>query len=88
MSRENRPAWFKMFLHHKKLVYTYSAEDVGNGVKAAFAYFDVGEVPDSDNMTPNATSIFIVMQEYIDEAFAEYQSRVENGKKGVRPKNQ
>ena len=84
MAKEKRATWFKMFLHHKRLVYAYSAEDVGNGLKAAFAYFEAGEVP--EDLSPNAFSIFLVMQEYIDEAIADYEKSVEDGKKGGRPK--
>ncbi len=85
MAKAGGPMWWKMFRQQRAVIDGASAADVGNGLKAAFAYFD-GEDVNSDDLTPAAFMVFCVMRPYIDESKADYEKAVENGRKGGRPK--
>lgn len=80
--KNNRPAWFKMFLHQKALIDSVPNESAGLALKAVFAYFDTGELPELD---PLSFAVFASIKPYIDESFEDYARDVENGKKGGRP---
>lgn len=77
MAKEKRATWFKMFLHQKAIVEAVSDAEAGKAIKAIFAYFDTGEVPD---MTEPAFLVFAAIKPYVDEAIMDYAARVERGK--------
>ena len=80
MLKQKRPAWFKMFLHQKALIDAVSDETAGKALKACFAYFDNGEVPDIDQ---TAFAVFSAIKPYIDESYQDYQISVTSGKAGA-----
>ena len=77
-----RPTWFKIFLHQRALVDAVSDETAGKALKAAFRYFDDGEI---EQMEPMVFAVFSTVKPYIDEAFRDYAESVAHGKRGGRP---
>lgn len=77
------PAWFKLWLHHMPLLNAVPDEVVGRVIKAALHYFATGETMPLGQLE---TVIFSAIRADIDEANADYQRDVENGRKGGRPK--
>lgn len=73
--RENRPAWFKMFLSHKPMIDSVSDETAGKALKALFRYFDTGELPELD---PLAKLVFDSMRPYVDESFSDFEEKQRN----------
>ena len=82
--RASRPSWFKFFSNTKTMLEASSDESAGKAVKAAVAYLEnrEGEVRDLD---PLAMALFAALKESVDEAYADFERRVENGKTGGRP---
>ncbi len=78
--RERRATWFKCFLSSKATIDAVPDENVGRGLKAAFAYFEDRAEPELD---PLSRVIFCAMRPYIDEAFKDYASRVQDGLDGA-----
>lgn len=78
--RERRATWFKCFLSSKATVDAIPDENVGKGLKAAFAYFDNKTIPPLD---PLSNVVFCVMRPYIDEAFSDYEASVRAGQSGA-----
>lgn len=77
--KEKRATWFKCFLSTKATIDAVPDENVGRGLKAAFAYFENKTEPDLDALS---NVVFCAMRPYIDEAFADYDASVEAGKIG------
>lgn len=80
--KEKRPTWWKMFNHQRAAIDSVSDADAGNGLKAAFRYFD-GEDVDTTKLSQQAFTVFCVIRPYIDEAKADYLARVEDGNRGA-----
>lgn len=78
--RERRATWFKCFLSSKATIDAIPDENVGKGLKAAFAYFESKTVPELD---PLANVVFCAMRPYIDEAFEDYEESVKAGRSGA-----
>lgn len=84
MAREKKPS---MFANRRDIIDSIPDEDVGSGLKAAFAYFDDEEVNESE-LSQLAKIVFNgVFRPYIDEAKKDYADSVENGKRGAAIKN-
>ena len=83
MAKPKRPAWFKVFLDQKTYIDVLPAEKVGNVVKAAFQYFDDGELKQLE--TDAEKMLFAGFKKNIDECFADYENSVQYGKTGGRP---
>lgn len=81
MSKPKRATWWKMFYHQRAAIESLSDADAGRGLKIAFQYFD-GEDIDADIVTPGAFTAFCVMKQYMDEAKADYEDSVTNGRTG------
>lgn len=81
MAKEKRATWWKMFYHQRAAIESVSDEDAGQGLKAAFRYFD-GEDISSEELTQAAFIVFCVMRPYIDESKRDYSVSVENGRRG------
>lgn len=79
MAKEKRATWWKMFYHQRAAIESVSDADAGQGLKAAFRYFD-GEEIEPEGITQAAFTVFCVIRPYIDEARADYQARVERGR--------
>ena len=92
MSKDKRPAWFKMFLHQGPLIMAVPDDAAGKALKAAFQYFDDGKEPELD---PLSMAVYAAIKPYIDEAFGDYERSSRAGKagnakrwgKGVSPPN-
>lgn len=82
MSKEKRATWWKMFYHQRAVIDSISDEEVGRGLKAAFQYFD-GEDISTEDLTPQAFTVFCVMRPYIDEAIQDYEKAIAQGRKGA-----
>ena len=78
MSKPKRATWWKMLYHQRAAIESISNEEVGAGLKAAFRYFD-GEDISTDELTPQAFTVFCVMRQYIDESIRNYEESVSNG---------
>lgn len=83
MSKQERPTWFKMFLHQKALIDSVSDEVAGKALKACFAYFNGEELPELD---PLVFAVFSAIKPYIDESWTDYRAKQERGRKGGAPK--
>lgn len=79
-AKVKRPTWFKIFLSTKATIDAIPDENVGKGLKAAFAYFDDRTEPELD---PLSNVVYCAMRPYIDEAFCDYQRSVDNGRNGA-----
>ena len=77
------PIWFKLWAHQKPMMDVLPDEVLGRSIKAAMHYFVSGEVPALGQLELVA---FSSIKSSMDEAFADYERDVENGKKGGRPK--
>lgn len=82
MAKLKRATWWKMFAHQRAALESISDNDVGKGLKAAFAYFD-GEDVEQIGLSPAAFTVFCVMRPYIDESMRDYEESVANGKEGA-----
>lgn len=78
--REKRATWFKCFLSSKATIDAVPDENVGKGLKAAFAYFQSKSVPVLD---PLSNVVFCAMRPYIDEAFEDYSNSQKHGRDGA-----
>lgn len=84
MAKKNqRPSWFKLWLHHKPLLDAVPDDVAGKAIKAALNYFATGEVIQLGQLE---MVVFASIKSDIDVANADYLRDVENGKKGGRPK--
>ena len=81
MAKEKRATWWKMFYHQRAVINSVTDEDVGKGLKAAFAYFD-GEEIKTDELSQGAFTVFCVIRPYIDESREDYKESVEYGRMG------
>lgn len=75
-----RPTWFKLWLNQKPLIDAVPDESVGKAIKAAYQYFDTGEVLDLD---PLSGAVFAVLKSQVDKAIEDYKDSVEFGKAGA-----
>ena len=80
MGKCKRATWFKCFLSLRATIDAIPDENVGKGLKAAFAYFENKKEPELD---PLSNVVFCAMRPYIDEAFSDYAARVQDGKNGA-----
>lgn len=81
---EKRPSWFKLFLHQKPIIDSVPDEVAGKAIKAAYHFFATKEELQLDALT---MIVYSSIKPYIEEAFANYETDVLNGRKGGRPKN-
>ena len=82
MAKEKRATWWKMFGHQRTAIEAVSDADAGKGLKAAFRYFD-GDSICADDLSQSAFIVFSVIRPYIDEAKADYEKSVKDGKRGA-----
>lgn len=80
MRKRKRATWFKCFLSSKATIDAVPDENAGKGLKAAFAYFESKKEPELDTLS---NVVFCAMRPYIDEAFDDYASRVQDGRNGA-----
>ena len=78
--RSRRAAWFKLWLSQRPLVEAMPDAAVGQAFKAAYRYFDTGEVTELD-LLPGA--VFAVLKAQADDAADAYVRSVEAGIAGA-----
>lgn len=78
--KTRRASWFKLWLNQKPLIDAVPDEVAGRALKAAYHYFDTGEVPELDSL---AGAVFAVLKSQIDEAISDYNVSVEAGTVGA-----
>lgn len=79
--KKDRPSWFKMFIHQKALIDSVPDETVGKALKAVFAYFEDGEIP---NIDPLAFAVFSAIKPYVDESFADFEQTRKKNSENVK----
>lgn len=79
MAREKRATWFKVFLAQKPMIDAADDISVGKALKAALRYFDTGEIA---ALEPMPRVIFAGLKGSVDEAIADYEASVRNGRAG------
>ena len=80
MSKDKRPSWFKMFRHQKPLFDSVSNETAGIVLKAAFEYFETGEIP---QLEPLEFAMFSSIKQYIDESYEDFERISEQNRQNV-----
>ena len=80
-SKNGRPSWFKLFLHHKSLIDAVPDEVAGRAFKAALLYFDTGEMMELDSL---AGAVFAALKPHIDEAFSDFQATSEKNRQNIQ----
>lgn len=70
MAKEKRPTWFKMFKTLKPLIDNVPDAVVGKALKAAFEYFESGEII---KLEPLEQAVFSMIQSYIDESYKDFE---------------
>lgn len=79
--KEGRPAWFKMLRNQKALIDAVPDAAAGKALKAIFAYFDSGELP--ENLDPLEFAVSSAVKPYVDDAYRDYARSVEAGRNGA-----
>lgn len=80
MGKDKRPSWFKMFRHQKPLIDSVSNETAGIVLKAAFEYFETGEIP---QLEPLEFAMFSSIKQYIDESYEDFERKSEQNRQNV-----
>lgn len=80
-----RPFWFKLDTSVKPLIDAIPDENAGRAIKAALEYFETRQAVSSQDTDPLTLAAFLAMKVSVDNAYAEYEQRIENGKKGGKP---
>lgn len=81
--KRGRPEWVKLYPDRaKQLIVAGSDMQVSGAVRAAVRYFYTGEAPEP-NCDGLVKALFLTLKEGIDEAIADYELSVKNGKKGA-----
>lgn len=79
MPKEKRATWFKLSLAQKPMIDAADDISVGKALKAALRYFDTGEIA---ALEPMPRVIFAGLKGSVDEAIADYEASVRNGRAG------
>lgn len=83
--RLGRPFWFKLDMSVKPLIDAIPDENAGRAIKAALEYFETRQAVSSQDTDPLTLAAFLAMKGSVDNAYSEYEQRIENGKKGGKP---
>ena len=78
--KSKRPSWFKLWLNQKPLIDAVPDDVAGKALKAAYQYFDTGEILELDSL---CGAVFAVLKSQIDEAISNYNVSVEAGISGA-----
>ena len=76
---DNRPSWFKMFLHQKAIIDSVDDATAGKALKALFQYFATGEDIELDQLS---FVVFSAFKPCVDASFEEFRKLSEAGKAG------
>lgn len=80
MGKDKRPSWFKMFRHQRAFICSMPDEVVGRGVKAAFEYFETGDIKE---LKPLESAVFLSIKPYIDESYEDFKRISEQNRQNV-----
>ena len=86
--KSGRPFWFKIDMSIKPLLDAVPDENAGRAIKAALEYFETRQSVFPNDDDPLTLAPFIAMKTAVDDAYSEYEQRIENGKKGGRPRQE
>ena len=78
--KQEGAVWFRMFRNIRNVVDAVPDESAGAALKAVFAYFDTGEMP--ENLDTLAYALFLTIKPAVDESNEDYKRAVESGRKG------
>ena len=78
--KQEGAVWFRMFRNIRNVVDAVPDESAGAALKAVFAYFDTGEMP--ENLDTLAYALFLTIKPAVDESNEDYKRAVESGCKG------
>lgn len=78
--KEERACWFRLFRNLRPMVDAVPAASAGAALKAAYAYFDTGEVP--EDLDVLAQALFQAIKPAIDQSNEEYARAVAQGRRG------
>ena len=79
--KQEGAVWFRMFRNIRNMVDAVPDASAGAALKAVFAYFDTGELP--DNLDTLAYALFLTIKPAVDESNEDYAKAVERGRKAV-----
>ena len=78
--KQEGAVWFRMFRNIRNLVDAVPDESAGAALKAVFAYFDTGEMP--ENLDTLAYALFLTIKPAVDESNEDYEKAVTAGRRG------
>ena len=78
---EGRAVWFRMYRNIHNLVDAVPDESAGAALKAVFAYFDTGQLP--ENLDTLGYALFQTIKPAVDESNEDYEKAVERGRKAI-----
>ena len=79
--KQEGAVWFRMFRNVRNVVDAVPNESAGAALKAVFAYFDTGEMP--ENLDPLGYALFLTIKPAVDESNEDYQKAVERGRRAI-----
>ena len=78
--KQDKAVWFRMYRNLHNVVDAVPDESAGAALKAVFAYFETGVLP--EQLDPLAYALFLSMKPAVDESNEDYQKAVESGRRG------
>ena len=79
--KQEGAVWFRMFRNIRNVVDAVPDESAGAALKAVFAYFDTGEMP--ENLDTLAYALFLTIKPAVDESNEDYRKAVERGRRTI-----
>ena len=79
---EGRAVWFRMFRKIRNVVDAVPDASAGAALKAVFAYFDTGQMP--ENLDTLAYALFMTIKPAVDESNEDYEKTVERASRASR----
>lgn len=87
---ENKPTWFKLWVSHLDVFAeddgTINFEDIGIAVYNALIYLDSHNEENLHKMDKGQKYMFKMLKKDVEQAYKDYEMRVNNGRKGGRPR--
>ena len=80
--KQEGAVWFRMYRNIRNVVDAVPDESAGAALKAVFAYFDAGEMP--ENLDALGYALFLTIKPAVDESNEDYRKAVERASKASR----
>ena len=77
---QGRAVWFRMYRNIRNMVDAVPDASAGAALKAVFAYFDTGKMP--ENLDTLGYALFLTIKPAVDESNEDYQRAVDAGRRG------